>query len=237
MRNILNLVSFLAILLTACGHAANTPIPLPPTLTPTPAPRYYPTVSPDVRQAMLYAMNKPFGSYYQEAVDENGKTHRFIMLTAVSSGETATTIVSDWTVDVAWVYERNAAGVAYYPLVIGVQEGEQYQPYYTRYALSQREAYLAYLAEREILKRGRVLYASVAGNFVSPGEIDWRACGETLFCRLGRYMQERFGLDHLVIAQLAQQFPEGWMLAWEWDAATEENTSPDAWESIFVTLP
>jgi len=224
----------IALLLTGCGFGAKpTPTPTPrPTATPTPAPRYYPTVLPQTSQEILSRVPKP-KAYYRKLDLPDGQTYELFSLKVISSGKTDTIKAGQYELDVVWVYERSAAGVAQYPLVVGAWDGETYVPYYVGYAgEANRDAYLAYLAERKILERGRYLYPSVgdiSGGYVSLYEgIDWTRCGDALYCELGRYMQETYGMDERVTHQLMglDPIPEGWALAWMWDAATEENSDP-----------
>ena len=132
---------------------------------------------------------------------------------------------------IVWVYQRNATA-SLYPVVVGVQDKDKYVPYYVRYTgQPSRDEYLTYLEKHGILDRGRLLFPLVEGNFIDwRTDIDWKACGQTLFCQLGWYMQETYRLDHDVLigaVGVNSPIPEGWVLAWMWDAATDENTLPE----------
>ncbi len=234
-----------SLLLAGCGLMATpTPTPTPrPTATPTPEPRYYPTVDSQTSKAVLEQVPKPFKRYYSEVTSPiDGTVYSAFSLTVVSSGKIESLKAGDWNLDVVWVYERNGnPRPAFYPLVVGVEDKDGYTPYYTRYAgESNRDSYLKFLEERSILERGRLLFPgiqSVKGGYVNLyEEIDWQACGEDVFCRLGRYMEERYGLDDEVTHQIMGAFsiPEGWALAWMWDAATEENADP---QFMKINLP
>ncbi len=231
----------IALLLAGCGLGRTpTPSPTPrPTVTPTPAPRYYPTLDASMRQELLYRIQKP-KIYYREITDPDGTKYELFGLMVISSGKTDTIQVDKYDVDVVWVYERNL-GATYYPLVIGVQDGQSYTPYYFGYdGEPNRQAYLAYLEEHGILERGRKLFPTVSdqsGGYVSLyKKIEWDKCGDSTYCRLGKYMQDTYGLDGKVIGQSIglDPIPEGWVLAWMWDAATEENSDP---AFIKVDLP
>lgn len=234
-----------SLLLVGCGLMSTpTPSPTPrPTATPTQEPRYYPTVDPQTAKAVLEQVPKPFQGYYSEVTSPiDGTVYSAFSLTVVSSGKIEVLKVGDWSLDVVWIYERNAnPRPAFYPLVVGVEDKDGYTPYYTRYAgESSRDSYLKFLEERSILERGRLLFPgieSVKGGYVSLyGGIDWESCGGDTFCRLGQYMQEKFMLDEKVTHQIMGAFPipEGWVLAWRWDAATEENTDP---QFMKINLP
>lgn len=229
----------LVVLLSGCGLLTSpepTPTTTPrPTVTPTPEPRYYPTADPQTTKAVLEQVYKPYQAYYLEATSPvDGTVYSTFSLTVVSSGKTDVFKTGDWRLDVVWVYERNSnPKPAFYPLVVGVEGKDGYTPYYTRYTGDRdRGSYLRYLDERSILERGRLLFPgieSVKGGYVSLWGIDWKACGEDEFCRLGQYIQEQYGLDDEVTHQIMGAFPipEGWVLAWMWDAATDENTLPE----------
>lgn len=221
-----------SLLLAGCGLMATpTQTPTPrPTATPTPELRYYPMAEKDVVVSLIKQIPKEWVSRsYEEIPIADGVIKRFVLI-AVSTGRLEQIQINDWLVDVVWIYHRNATA-SLYPLVVGVQEGESYSPYYVRYTGQfERDEYLAYLKEHGILDKGRLLFPSVKGDFVDrKTDIDWQACGETLFCRLGRYMEETYGLDHSVVsggAGLNTPILEGWVLAWMWDAAIDENTLP-----------
>ena len=228
MRKLLFVV--LALLLAGCGLVATpTPNSTPrPTVTPTPEPRYYPTADPQIVQELRYRVQEPKG-YYHEFTTPEGKTIRYFSLMVVSTGETGRLQAGDFTLDILWVYERNRI-VAQYPLVVGVQDGDAYVPYYVGYAgTPERQTYLDYLQQNEILERGRRIFPSVSGDYISRSGIDWQSCGEDTFCRLGRYMQQTYSLDNKVINRVMgwNAIPEGWALAWMWDAATDDNTLPE----------
>lgn len=183
---------------------------------------------------ILEQVPKPFKGYYDEVTSLDGTVYSVFSLTVVSSGKIESLKAGDWNLDVVWVYERNGSPrPAFYPLVVGVEDKDGYTPYYTRYAgESNRDSYLKFLEERSILERGRLLFpgiSSVKGGYVSLyGGIDWESCGGDTFCRLGQYMQDKFELDDEVTHQIMGAFPipEGWALAWMWDAATEDNADP-----------
>ncbi len=234
-----------SLLLVGCGlRSTPTPSPTPrPTMTPTPEPRYYPTPDYETSKMILEQVPKPFKGYYSEITSPiDGTVYSAFSLTVVSSGKIESLRAGDWSLDVVWVYERNGSPrPAFYPLVVGVEDKDRYTPYYTRYlGEHNRNSYLKYLGEHAILERGRLLFPgieSVKGGYVSLyGGIDWQSCGEGTFCRLGQYMQEKFGLDDDVTHQIMGAFPipEGWALAWMWDAATEENADP---QFMKINLP
>lgn len=227
MRKLLLLFAFL---LAGCSLAP-TPTPAPvPTATPTPAARYYSKPGKDVVTSLMQQIPQNWVSQsYSELSTDDGVIKEFV-LTAVSTGALDKIQVQDWVIDVVWVYHRNAS-VALYPLIVGVQDGGNYIPYYFRYnGQPARDDYLTYLAEHGILERGRILSPFVR-DFVDPKtDIDWLACGSDTFCQVGRYMQETYNLDHAVVSGVIgvdNPIPEGWILAWKWDAATDENTLPE----------
>ena len=226
MRKLILLLLFF--LVAGCSFKpapAVTPIP---TVTPTPAARYYPTAEPQAAQELLRSLPEPKDYYVELSPPGSQKVFKAFTLMVISSGKTDTLQAGDWTLDVVWVYERNRA-VAYYPLVVGAQEGETYTPYYLAYQGSpERQAYLDYLEQNGILERGRKIFPSVEGEFVSRSGIDWLLCGRDVVCRLGKYMQDAYGLEKSLISRTAgwQSIPAGWTLAWEWDAATATNTLP-----------
>ncbi len=243
----------IALLLAACtlvGCLAGPAEPMPtphPTATLTPAPRYYPTLDPSLRQELMYRIPKPEPYYHLDRLAD-GREYEAFRFEVVSSGQTSTLQAGQYTLDVVWVYERNAVGAVQYPLVVGAWDGTAYTPYYTRFRrfhqpghTTERQSYLAYLEENEILARGRYLLPNIAdrkGGFVSLyGLIDWQKCGETTFCQVGRYMQTTYQLDAAVVGQYLglNPIPEGWALAWMWDAATTENTACTT--CIFLDLP
>lgn len=218
-----------SLLLAGCGRmAAPAPSPTPrPTATPTLEPRYYPSAEKDVVVSLIRQIPKEWVSQtYQEIPSDNGVIKRFVIV-AASTGRLEQIQIRDWQVDVVWVYQRGAT-VSLYPLVVGVQGKDEYVPYYVRYTGQPvRNKYLSYLEEHGILDRGRLLFPLVEGNFIDRRtDIDWEACGETLYCQLGKYMQETYRLDHDVVlgAVGTSPIPEGWVLGWTWDAATDENT-------------
>ncbi len=227
MRKLILLLLFF--LVAGCSFKpapAVTPIP---TVTPTPAARYYPTADPQTAQALLSQVEIP-KDYYHEKKLPDGTKIQYFFLEVISSGEITTMSAGDFVLDVVWVYERNRT-VAYYPLVVGAQEGETYTPYYMGYAgAAKRQEYLDFLQNNDILGRGRRIYPSITGDYVSRGGIDWQGCGESVFCRLGKYMQDTYALDHQVelgIVGVNAPIPEGWALAFLWDAATNDNALPE----------
>lgn len=225
MRKLLFLFVFL---LTGCGLMA-TPAPTRtprPTATPTEAPRYYPTLDASMQQELLYRVPKP-KVYYRKVSLPDGTKYEMFSLMVISSGKTDTLKAGKYDLDVVWVYERNLHA-AYYPLVVGVWDGETYTPYYLAYTGDpDRQAYLAYLEEQGVLERGRKLFPSVSdqsGGYVSLSKrIEWERCGDDTYCELGKYMQDTYGVDNWVTDQLMGLYPipEGWALAWMWDAAME----------------
>lgn len=227
----------IALLLTGCGFGAKpTPTPTPrPTATPTPAPRYYPTLSVEDQNHLRQAIPRFEDGYFDEVTSPDGVVYKLVSLTVISTGKEDVIKAGTFDLDVVWVFEH-AVGVAYYPLVVGVWDGHDYIPYYSRYTGKRnRDDYLAYLHDKGVLERGRYLYPGVVGDFVDPYKgIDWLACGDDTFCRLGRYMQETYGMDEKVTHQLMgiDPIPEGWALAWMWDAATDENTDPSADQKV-----
>ncbi len=229
-----------SLLLVGCGlKATPTPSPTPrPTATPTEAPRYYPTLEASMKQELLYRVSKP-RAYYQAVNAPDGTKYESFGFMVISSGKVETLKAGKYDLDIVWVYERNL-NAAYYPLVVGVWDGEAYTPYYTRYTgEKERTAYIAYLDSSGILDRGRILYPTIGakkGGYVSMYKIEWDKCGDSTYCRLGKYMQDTYGLDNHVIGQFMGLYPipEGWALAWMWDAATEENSDP---EYIKIDLP
>lgn len=229
------------VLLAGCSlRATPTPTAAPrPTPTPTEEVRYYPKPDAGLRQELLYRVPKP-NPYYKEVTAPDGTKYETFGLMVVSSGKTETFKAGNYDLDVVWVYERNL-DAAYYPLVVGVWDGETYTPYYTRYEGEySRDAFLNYLHSQGILDRGRILYPTIGSKkngYVSlHKQIEWDRCGDSTYCRLGKYMQETYQMDRKVIGQYAglDPIPEGWALAWMWDAATEENTDP---AFIKVDLP
>lgn len=219
--------SFLLVLplLAGCGLTATpTPSPLPwPTATLTPAPRYYPTPDTQTAQELLYRVPEP-EDYYSEFTPDGTRVFKSFSLMVVSSGNTGTLQAGNFMLDVLWVYERNRV-VAYYPLVLGVQEGETYTPYYLAHEGEiERQAYLELLEQEGILERGRRFFPSIGGEFVSRSGIDWSSCNRGVLCRLGQYMQETYALDNKLIHRTMgwQPIPEGWALAWMWDVATTD---------------
>jgi hypothetical protein len=226
---------FLAFLLAGCSLSA-TPTPTPiPTATPTPAARYYPTADPQTAQ-LLRSLPEPSDYYVELSPPGSQKVFKAFTLMVISSGETATMSAGDFVLDVLWVYERNRT-VAYYPLVVGVQEGDTYTPYYMGYAgTAGRQEYLEFLQNNDILARGRKIFPFVEGDYVSRAGIDWQECGEDVVCRLGRHMQETYALDHQMQLGIVgvSPIPEGWVLAFLWDAATATNTLPGEEK---ITLP
>lgn len=225
MRKLILVVAFL---LAGCSLSP-TPPPTP-TVTPTPAARYYSKPSKDVIAALLQQIpQKSVSQSYFEIPVDDGIIKEFDII-VVSTGALDQIQVRDWSVDVVWVYHRNAS-VALYPLIVGVQDGGNYIPYYFHYnGQPARDDYLTYLAEHGILERGRKLYPFVR-DFVDPKtDIDWLACGSDTFCQVGRYMQETYNLDHAVVSGVIgvdNPILAGWALAWNWVAATDENTLPE----------
>ncbi|GAP07486.1 MULTISPECIES: hypothetical protein [Anaerolinea] len=217
------------VLLAGCSlRATPTPTAAPrPTPTPTEEVRYYPTVSPDIRTSLVNQLpSDTFPSRYYEPPEGN----YFVAMT-VSTGETGQMTAGKWTLDVLWVYERNAS-VVFYPLVLGVWDGNTYTPYlfpaYDEFP-TDRESYFRYLDDNRILERGRLIFPRVQGDFVSRTGIDWQKCGESTFCQVGRFMQETYNLDRVVelgIVGVNYPIPEGWALAWYWIPSTEKNTMP-----------
>ena len=227
--------------LAGCGmFSTPAPTPIPhPTETPTQAPRYYPTLDASMRQEWLYRIPKP-KTYYQKITLPDGTDYESFGLMVISSGKMDTLAAGKYDLDVVWVYERSL-NAAYYPLVVGVWDGEIYTPYYVGYqGEPERQTYLAFLEEQGVLERGRKLFPSVSdesGGYVSLySKIEWERCGDSVYCQLGKYMQDTYGLDSRVTGQFmgTDPIPEGWALAWMWDAATEENSDPCC---IMIDLP
>ncbi len=224
---------FVSLLLVGCGLMA-TPTPSPtsrPTATPTPTqtPKYYPTADPQTAQELRYRLQEP-GGYYHEVTAPDGLQFKYFSLLVISSGEIGTLQIGNFALDILWVYERNRI-VAKYPLVLGVQEGNTYVPYYVGYSgTPERQTYLDYLQQHGILERGRKIFPSISGSYVSRKGIEWQSCGKDVFCRLGRYMQDTYSQDYKVINRVMgwEVIPEGWALAWMWDAATDANSIPEA---------
>lgn len=229
MRKLTLLLVSLLLVLAGCSFMATpTPSPTPrPTATPTPAPRYYPTVDTQTAQELRYRILEP-KDYYHESISPDGTIIRFFSLMVISSGKTGVMQAGDFVLDILWVYERNRIATQY-PLVLGVQQGNTYVPYYVGYSGDiERQTYLDYLEQNGILDRGRKIYPSISGDFVSRSGVDWQTCGDSAFCRLGQYMQETYNLDYRLINRVMgwNAIPEGWALAWMWDAATEKNFDP-----------
>ncbi|WP_322508706.1 hypothetical protein [Anaerolinea sp.] len=230
-------ILLVSLLLAGCGLVPTpTPSPTPrPTVTPTQAPRYYPTVDPQTSQEIRYRVQEP-KDYYHESLAPDGTIIKFFSLMVISSGKTGVMQAGDFVLDVLWVYERNRIATQY-PLIIAVQEGKTYTPYYVGYSGDiDRQTYLEYLEQNGILDRGRKIFPSVSGDFVNRSGIDWQACGDSTFCRLGQYLQETYDLDYRLINRVMgwNAIPEGWALAWMWDAATEENSDP---QFMKINLP
>lgn len=229
MRNTILLM--LLLVLAGCSFRA-TPAPTAvprPTPTPTEAPRYYPTLDASMRQELLYRVPKP-KPYYREITIPDGTKYELFGFMVISSGKTDTLKAGKYDLDVVWVYERSL-DAAYYPLVVGVWDGGTYMPYYVGYSGEpERQKFITYLEERGILERGRKLFPSVSdlsGGYVSLyKKIEWDRCGDSAYCKLGKYMQDTYGMDGKVTGQFMGNapIPEGWALAWMWDAATEENS-------------
>ena len=218
--------------LAGCGMfstPAPTPTP-PPTATPTQAPRYYPTPEEKIKISLIQQLPKEtFPKRYYEVPEGN-----YYVAMTISTGETGQMVVGDWTLDILWVYERNAS-VVLYPIVVGVWDGKTYTPYlyhgYPGYneIPKERDVYLDYLQKHEIFDKGRLIFPRVQGDFVSRTGIDWQQCGENTFCRLGQYIEDKYHLDRLVemgIVGVNTPIPEGWVLAWYWIPSTEVNTLP-----------
>lgn len=235
-------VLVLALVLWTAGcqaKSASLPSSVAMTATPTLAPRTYPTLDPGLRQELMARLPKPGMPYYHQQQAPDGTQYEIFVLMVVSSGKTDVLQAGGYTLDVVWVYERNAVGAVQYPLVVGVWDGASYTPYYIPYFLEhkhsrvERQEYLAYLADHNILERGRYLFPVVddeVGGYVSLyGQIDWQKCGETTFCQVGRYMQETYRLDAILIGQAMglNPVPAGWALAWMWDADTDRLDLPD----------
>jgi hypothetical protein len=192
-------------------------------------------VSPEIKESIIKQLPPGmFPKRYYESTDGN----YFVAMT-VSTGEIEQMTAGKWVLDVLWVYERNADTV-FYPLVLGVQDGDSYTPYlfpaYDDFP-KEREAYFRYLEENGILEAGRLIFPRVQGDFVHRTGIDWEGCGEGTFCQVGRYMQGNYGLDRAVelgIVGVNYPIPEGWALAWYWIPATDRNSLP---ESQKINLP
>lgn len=224
MRKLI-LVLIFAFLLAGCSLSP-TPAPTSvPVATPTPAVRYYSKPSKDVVATLIQQIpQRVVSQTYFELPTDDGIIKEFDIF-AVSTGDLDQIQVQNWLVDVVWVYHRNAS-VSLYPLVVGVQDGNRYVPYYFHYTgQPARDDYLTYLAENGILERGRKVYPFVR-DFVDPQTgVDWQACGTTTFCQLGRYMQETYNLDRAVVSGVIgvdNPIPAGWALAWNWVAAPGE---------------
>jgi len=228
------LLFLFVLLLTGCGLMATpTPTRTPrPTATPTEAPRYYPTVEPDLRDHLLKQLPKDsFPHRYYDSPDGN-----YFIARMVSTGKMETMQTGGWTLDVLWVYERNTS-VVLYPLMLGVYDGQRYTPYMLDYDGSSlegrfrdRDEYLEYLKDNNFLERGRKIFALVQGDFVSRTGIDWEKCGDSTFCQLGKFMQDTYGLDESVtsgIVGINYPIPEGWVLAWQSVPSTKPRLSPD----------
>ncbi len=227
------LLFLFVLMLTGCGLMATpTPTRTPrPTATPTETPRYYPTVEPDLRDYLLKQLTKDsFPHRYYEESEGN-----YFVARTVSTGKTETIQIGNWTLDVLWVYERNAS-VVLYPLVVGVSDGKRYTPYMLDYdgssldeRFADRDKYFEYLTDNNIFERGRKFFPRVQGDFVSRTGIDWEKCGDNTFCQLGKYMQDTYKLDESVtsgIVGINYPIPEGWVLAWRWIPATDVNSAP-----------
>lgn len=223
------LLTLLLVFLAGCSFRA-TPAPTATprsTSTPTEAVRYYPTVSPEIRTSLAKQLPlETFPKRYYELPEGN----YFVAMT-VSTGETGQMTVGKWTLDVLWVYERNTS-VVFYPIVVGVWDEDKYTPYlypaYDEFPVD-RDGYFGYLQENRILEKGRLIFPRVQGEFVSRTGIDWKKCGDSTFCQVGCFMEEKYKLDHIVtsgIVGVNNPIPEGWALAWYWIPATEKNTMP-----------
>jgi hypothetical protein len=232
MRKTLALVLAL-MLLWGCVQYANAP-----TATPVPAAeeiQYYPTVTPDIAETIIQQLpSRIFPKRYYESPNGN-----YFVAMAVSTARVERMKAGKWMLDVLWVYERNA-GVALYPLILGVSDGDSYTPYlfpaYDDFP-KEREAYFRYLEENFILEGGRLIFPRVQGDFVHRTGIDWESCGESTFCQVGQYMQEKYNLDRAVelgIVGINYPIPKGWALAWYWIPATDKNSLPESQE---IDLP
>jgi hypothetical protein len=226
-------ITLALMLLCGCAQYADTSNATPvPTAEET---QYYPTPSPEIAESITQQLPaKIFPKRYYESPSGN----YFVAMT-VSTARIGQMTAGKWVLDVLWVYERNA-GVSLYPLVLGVSDGNSYTPYlfpaYDDFP-KERESYFRYLEENGILEAGRLIFPRVQGNFVNRTGIDWERCGESTFCQVGRYMQEKYNLDRAVqlgIVGINYPIPKGWALAWYWIPATDRNSLP---ESQKINLP
>jgi len=216
----------LVLLLWGCAqYTASTPTPEAGEAGET---QYYPTVSPEIASTIIEQLPPSvFPKRYYESTNGN----YFVAMT-VSTSRIEQMSAGKWMLDVLWVYERNA-GTALYPLVLGVKDGDSYTPYlfpaYDDFP-KERESYFRYLQENGILEAGRLIFPRVQGDFVHRTGIDWVSCGESTFCLVGRYMQEKYNLDRAVelgIVGINYPIPKGWALAWYWIPATDRNSLPE----------
>ena len=217
----------LLVFLAGCSlRATPTPTAAPrPTPTPTEEMRYYPTVSPEIRQILSLA----FGDYQRQVPyqEMNGEAS-LVVWPLVSTGKFETIAVPSQNVelDVLWVLDYNHIRVpTKFPYVYGIWFKEQ-NIYY--YFINQAFENGPQIKPRQeainealtLLPRGIPFLVRI-GGYVTREGIDWEKCDtHDEVCRFGAYYDEQVdkGTSALFAKRMEQVIPEGWYLyGWLFD--------------------
>lgn len=183
---------------------------------------FYPEVSPEVKNAFDGVPRFEAKDVYQEY--DGLKVAQFVVY---SSGQVETLTVSGQQVLALWVYDLTRMGVVQYPLVLAILSDDGrceplYRPDYDPLPEWQ-DCQVYQRALEPWIKRGKLLYPAVAGNFVYPDHIEWEKCPEA-HCRLAQALEEAYhpyNLDRLVLQRYMRRAPKGWALSWTWGSGEE----------------
>lgn len=229
-------ILILAAIVLAIGLGTYFAVGRPETLEPTPtapvlepAASYYPAVSNTLR-GILLAQSKPTQSTYQEVTAPSGPTYRLLVVgSLISTGHFETMDVDlgngqTASVDVVWAYDRNIVGVIQFPLVVGAEVNGQYTYFRTTGEFPDRVSALE--DARAALPRGRTLSAIFGAAADAAQGALWDECSDQILCQIGAAVNNSGNTERMFELRLLDKVPSGWLLAWNWDPATEINTDP-----------
>ena len=203
------------------------PTPTVPVLEP--AASYYPAVSSTLR-GILLAQPKPVQLTYQEVTAPSGPTYRALIVgSLISTGHFDTMNVDlgdgrSAAVDVVWVYDRNTVDVIQFPLAVGAEIGGEYTYFRTTGEFSDRASTLE--DAKAALPRGRTLTAIFSAAVDASKGALWDECSDQILCQIGAAVNSSGNTERMFEMRLLNKVPSGWLLAWNWDPATEINTDP-----------
>lgn len=183
---------------------------------------FYPPVSKEIKE--VFQDVPRFGAHevYQEY--DGLKVAQFVVY---SSGIVERLNFDSFTFLALWVFDPTRKNVVQYPLVLALINQDQqcipfYQPAYeTPQEWQDCEIYS--LAIQPWIKRGKLLFPALAGDFVYPDKIDWDRC-QGDFCALAKVLSQAYqpyAVDRQILQRSLNRVPKGWVLSWPWGSSEE----------------